>query len=573
MSSKRFLFFGFLAVALASILFTLISFTLAQSEAQKIDAKVLTDLRAKGKATFFVVMKQQADTSAAARILNWNERGESVVNTLKEVANRTQEPILARLSQAGAEAKSFWIVNTIEVTTGDEQLIRELAARPDVDHIKADGQWEIPKPLPGVEEPKVQAVEWGVARVHAPEVWDQFGVRGEGVVVANIDTGVQYNHPALAQQYRGRQSDGTFDHNYNWWDPSHICPPDTPCDNAGHGTHTMGTMVGDDGGSNQIGVAPRAMWIAAKGCESGSCSSFALLSSGQWVLAPTDLNGENPRPDLRPDVVNNSWGDGPSDTFYQMTVQNWVNAGIFPAFANGNGGPNCGTVAVPGAYPESFGVGAISITDNIANFSSRGPAVFFGGIIKPNVSAPGVNVRSSVPGNGYASMSGTSMATPHTAGVVALVWSAVPALLGDISGTFDVLQTTAFFRASTQCGDAGPPNNVYGWGIVDALAAVQQVISGETLQGQLTDASTGDPIASALVQAAGPGTRTVSTDTNGHYRLMLTAGTYTVTASAAGYNSQTIEGVELSEGATTIQDFSMQPATIPEPVKAGARHH
>ncbi len=571
MFSKRLLFFGFVAVVLASILSTLISFTLAQPQAQKIDAKVLTDLRANGKVTFYVVMKEQADTSPAASISNWSERGASVVNMLKEVANRTQQPILARLAQAGAEAKSFWIVNTIQVATSDEQLIRELAARADVDSIKADQQWEIPKPLPGVEEPKVQAVEWGVARVHAPEVWDRFGVRGEGVVVASIDTGVQFNHPALVQQYRGRQSDGTFDHNYNWFDPSHICPAGTPCDNIAHGTHTMGTMVGDDGGANQIGVAPRAVWIAAKGCETGGCSTAALLASGQWVLAPTDLNGENPRPDLRPDVVNNSWGDGRDNPFYQMTVRNWVDAGIFPAFANGNGVPNCGTVAAPGAYPESFGVGAIDINGNIAGFSLRGPAVFFGGIIKPNVSAPGVNVRSSVPTNGYGLMSGTSMATPHLSGVVALVWAASPGLVGDISGTFDVLQMNAFARDSTQCGDAGPPNNVYGWGIVDALPAVQQVISGGILQGQLTDASTGDPIASAVVQANGPSTRTVNTDPNGNYRLMLTAGTYTVTASAVGYDSQTVD-VEISEGNTTTQDFSMQPEMKLEPARSSASH-
>ncbi len=470
---------GFRMLAFVLAVSASLSLTWAQSQPspQNIDAQVFTDLSAKGNVSFFVVMKEQADTSSAAGIADWVTRGERVVNTLQEAANRTQKPILARLSERGAAVKSFWIVNTVLVTTNDERLIRELAARADVDSIKADGEWQIPTPMQATEEPKIQNVEWGVARVNAPDVWKQYGVRGEGIIVATIDTGVQYNHPALVGQYRGLQKDGSFDHNYNWFDPSHICPPGTPCDNVGHGTHTMGTIIGDDGGANQIGVAPGAQWIAAKGCESGSCSFAALMASGQWMLAPTDLNDENPNPDLRPNIVSNSWGDGTSDTFYQKTVQSWRDAGIFPVFANGNPGPTCGQASVPGVYPESLGVGAVDINDNIANFSGRGPANFFGGEIKPNVSAPGVNVRSSIPTNGYGLMSGTSMATPHVAGVVALLWSAIPDLVGDISTTFDLVELTAFFRSSTQCGDAGPPNNVYGWGIVDALAAVEQGLS------------------------------------------------------------------------------------------------
>ena len=124
-----------------------------------------------------------------------------------------------------------------------------------------------------------------------------------------------------------------------------------PCDDDGHGTHTMGTMVGDDGdpGTNQVGVAPHARWIAAKGCEDLGCSDFALLSSGQWILAPTDLNGQNPRPDLAPNIVNNSWGDGPGNPFYQAIVDAWNAAGIFPAFSIGNAGEfGCATAGSPG---------------------------------------------------------------------------------------------------------------------------------------------------------------------------------------------------------------------------------
>jgi len=333
------------------------------------------------------------------------------------------------------------------------------------------------------------------SRVHAPDVWTQFGARGQGIVVASIDTGVQFNHPALVMQYRGRKADGTFDHNYNWYDPSRVCgnPSLAPCDNNGHGTHTMGTAVGGDGGTNQIGVAPGARWITAKGCEGVALAHRApccLLANG--VLAPTDLNGQNPRPDLRPNIVNNSWGgDSGTDPFYRTTIQAWVNAGIFPAFAIGNSGPACNSAEAPGVFPETFGVGAVDIFDNIASFSGRGPANGFGGIVKPNISAPGVSVRSSVPTNGYASFSGTSMATPHVAGMVALLWSANPALIGNIAATEDLLQRTADFRSSTQCGTAGPPNNVYGWGIVNALTAVQNSLPTRTLTVASSNPSSG----------------------------------------------------------------------------------
>jgi len=551
-------------VMFALLVFASLKFALAQAQPPpaNIDASVLATLRAEGTVTFFVVLKEQADTSPAVAVANRAARGQYVFDTLTGVAARSQRPILARLAEVGAEATSFWIVNTIKVTTSDEQLITELAARPDVADIKADEEWRIPEPSVGVDELTVLAVEWGVARVRAPDVWDRFGVRGENIVVANIDTGVRFDHTALVNQYRGRQPDGSFDHNYNWVDPSRICgnPSLAPCDNNNHGTHTMGTMVGDDGGANQIGVAPRAKWIAAKGCESGSCSTAALLASGQWVLAPTDLNGQNPRPDLRPHVVNNSWGsNNTSNTFYQATVQAWRAAGIFPAFASGNPGSACGAAGTPGAYPESFGVGATDINDNIAGFSGRGPAVAFGGIVKPNVSAPGVNVRSSTATTttSFANFNGTSMATPHVAGAVALLWSANPSLIGDIERTSDLLQTTARHRPSTQCGAEGPPNNVYGWGIIDVLAAVEQSVAGGNLRGTVTDAGSGAPLAGAYLWA---NQFAVQAGDDGVYQFSnIPAGTYTVWAWASGH-ATVVTSAEVAVGQTTTLDVALSPS-------------
>lgn len=451
---------------------------------RKIEPKVWADLKTNGKATFFVLLKEQADARAAQGISDWKARGEYVVNMLKSVATRTQKPLIDTLvKKADAEIQAFWVTNIIQVTTGDPRLIQELAARTDVAALAADEPAEIPEPMVEGEDPTPQAIPWNVHQVRADDVWTQFNVRGEGIVVANIDTGVQYDHPALATKYRGRNKDGSYDHNYNWFNPAGGCPdPSTPCGNPAHGTPTMGSMVGDDGDVNQIGVAPDARWIAAKGCAGASCPTAALLRSGQWMLAPTDSNGENPRPEMRPHIINNSWGGG-TGTFYQAMVQNWRNAGIFPVFASGNPGSACGRASAPAIYPESLAVGATSQTENIASFSGRGPAPpAFGSIIKPDVAAPGSGVRSSVTGSRYGNMSGTSMAAPHAVGVIALLWSANRDLVGDVDTTFDVIQSSARFRSSAQCGSEGPPDNVYGWGIIDALAAVQQVTLTESNQ-------------------------------------------------------------------------------------------
>jgi hypothetical protein len=525
----------------------------------KVAQKVTNQVNANGQATFWVILKEKADLSKVSKIGNWNERGRLVVEALQQTAEESQAGLRGFLKKAGAQYEPFWIMNTIKVTAG-QGVLNNLANDPAVEQILPDRTYEVPKPIAGSDEPKVDTVEWNINDIGAPNVWSSYTDRGEGIVVANIDTGVQFDHPAVVQQYRGNLGGGNFDHNYNWFDPSHVCSNPAPCDNVDHGTHTMGTMVGDDGdpGANQIGVAPHAKWIAAKGCESNSCSLDALLASGQWVMAPTDLNGNNPRPDLRPNIVNNSWGDGPSDPFYQGTVQSWVAAGIFPAFANGNAGPSCGTVGVPGAYPESYGVGAYDIGHNIAFFSSRGPSAF-GNIIKPNVSAPGVNVRSSIPGNTYANFSGTSMATPHLAATVALIWSAAPSIIGDIGATRALLDTTADNMSDLSCGGTDGNNNVWGEGRLNAFAAVTAAPRGPTgtLDGTVSAAGGGGPIAGATVHAVGPADRTVVTDATGHYSMLLPVGNYDVTASAFGYASQTANNVPVNDGATTTHDFSL----------------
>jgi subtilisin family serine protease len=525
----------------------------AGDAAPRIEQQVREQIAKKGSTSFWVVLDSDADLSAAAGLKHKADKGRFVLTTQTRHAKKTQAGLRTLLDRHGAEYRSYWIDNSLFVT-GDARLLAAIAARPEVEAIEADEALNLPTPLPGEDEPSINAIEWNISRINAPQVWGT-GIRGEGIVVANIDTGVQYDHPAVANQYRGRNAGGTYDHNYNWHDPAAICAGATPCDNNGHGTHTMGTMLGDDGAGNQIGVAPGAKWIAAKGCESSSCSRTSLLSSGQWMVAPTDLAGQNPRPDLAPDVVNNSWGGSGLDTWYAQTVQSWIAAGIFPAFSNGNSGPSCNTSGSPGTYAISYSAGAFDINNAIASFSSRGPGE--NGDIKPNIAAPGVNVRSSVATNTYASYSGTSMASPHLAATVALMWSASPAIQGDITATRQILDDTAIDTNDTTCGGTADDNNVFGEGRLDAYAAVLATPRGAlgALNGTVT--SGGAPVAGATVSVTGPMSRSTTTDANGFYsfdRLMI--GSYTVSVSKFGYQTAT-GSATIVENQTSTVDFSL----------------
>ncbi|MFF3322379.1 S8 family serine peptidase [Streptomyces sp. NPDC002889] len=524
------------------------------------ERKIEPELRAQlddGKAAFWVYLDSAADLDAAGRQKSRAGKAEAVYRAKTEHAARTQSELIKALDGVKAEYTSYWIVNAVRVV-GTEKLAGSLAQRPEVARIDADDKVSIPKPAAGDREAAADAVEWNIDRIKAPQVWEQLGVRGEGIVVANIDSGVDHQHPAVRQQYRGLGAGGAYDHNYNWFDPGGICASAAPCDNNDHGTHTMGTMVGDDGGANKIGVAPGAKWIAAKGCETSSCSEASLLASGQWIVAPTDLGGQNPRPDLAPHIVNNSWGSSVHDDWYQQIVDAWRAAGIFPAFSNGNSGPACATSGSPGDYAASYSSGAFDINNAIASFSSRGAGP--GGTVKPNIAAPGVNVRSSVRNGGYGSFSGTSMASPHTAATVALMWSAAPALEGDVAQTEALLDGTAVDTDNTSCGGTAADNNVFGEGRLDALAAVRAAPRGAVGALAGTVSSGGAPVAGAKVTADGPTDRTTTTATDGSYSFpALSVGDYTLTAGKFGYGQESAN-VAVTDGTTVTSHFTLTQA-------------
>jgi serine protease AprX len=462
--------------------------TAAGSSSAKVDARVLRDTAGGSQASFVIHLEDQADLSAAYAIRDHYARGRYVHRILREHATRTQGPIRAVLESRNASYKSFWVANVI-VATGDWPLVEALAARPDVKAIESNSgaRWI------EAEGPRVaaspDAVEPGVAMVHAPEVW-ALGYTGQGIVVANQDTGMRWTHNALKPHYRGWNS-SSADHNYNWWDAIHSgggsCGPNRqePCDDNGHGSHTTGTSIGDDDAGNQIGVAPGAKWIGCRNMDQGSGTPATYTECFQFFIAPTDLNGQNPNPALRPHVINNSWECPPSEGCAHDTlrtiVENAQAAGIFVGAAANATGPSCSTISDPPAiYDAAFTTGALYNANALAPFSGRGPVTIDGsGRIKPDIVAPGVGVRSAVNSadSAYSLFSGTSMAGPHVVGVVALIWSARPGLVRNIAATKQLLGVTAnpnlIVANGAQCGGIDHvPNNHFGWGLVDALAAV-----------------------------------------------------------------------------------------------------
>ncbi|MGH7326684.1 MAG: S8 family serine peptidase, partial [Candidatus Rokuibacteriota bacterium] len=382
----------------------------------------------------------------------------------RDVANQHQGSIRALLVREQSlgnvqRAVPFWVINGLAVTA-TERVIRGLAARSDVWEVRPDRAIRAPRPIrpaatPG---PSPFVSEWNIAQIRAPEVWAlDPSYTGVGSVVGSFDTGVDLTHPDLQPRYRGN-------HSISWFDPygEHA----SPFDLNGHGTHTTGTAVGGDASGSNIGVAPGAQWIAAKAWnDSGIGLTSAFHQIFEWFLAP---GGD---PANAPDVVNSSWGFAEAGciTEFQADVQALRAAGIFPAFAAGNDGPDDGSVRSPGAEPESFATGATDFFDDIAFFSARGPSPC-GGTVKPDLSAPGVSIVSAIPGGEYLPADGTSMAAPHVSGAVAVLRSLNPAL------TVDELETVLLLGA-VDLGIAGPDDS-FGAGRLDLFRSAQIVLGG-----------------------------------------------------------------------------------------------
>lgn len=431
----------------------------------------------------FVILKDQADVSRAEAIPDRAQRMKTVYDTLVAHADRTQAPLRKTLSDLGIPYKPYYLVNAIEVHGGLPTRLM-LEARPDVARVLESPHLR-PVPVPAAEpshESPPFIAQWNLTSIGAERVWSEFRVNGTGIVIGQSDSGVDGTHVVLRNAYRGR---GGHD-DYNWFDP--WFGTQTPTDIGGHGTHTLGSILGRaDGRNAPTGVAPGAEWFGCVNLARNLASPALYLDCMQFMLAPWPRNGDalkDGNPALGAHVINNSWGcppvEGCDPEALRPAVAALRSAGIFVVASAGNDGPACSTVQDPIAlYDESFTVGAVDSAGKVTSFSSRGPVTVDGsGRTKPDILAPGANVLSAWPGGGYISESGTSMAGPHIVGVVALMWSAQPKLVGNIDATERILRETATPLSGNlpvACGGLGA--NVTGAGIVNAYAAVRAALS------------------------------------------------------------------------------------------------
>jgi len=463
--------------------------------AGEIHPRVRADAWANGSVDAVIVFADQGrPTLPLAAGGNYHAQRRALVAALRARAEYAQRGVREWLDTHGIAHRDFWIANLMQALIPAASL-DELGARGEIARI--DPNPVIALRLPSAPSPAAPtltaSIAWGVGKIEAPQVWAA-GFTGQGVVIGGEDTGYQWNHPALKGHYRGWNG-ASADHNFNWHDAIHDatgnpCNNDSPfpCDDDGHGTHTAGTFAGDDGEGNQIGVAPGARWIGCRNMDQGDGTPARYIECMQWFLAPTDLAGNNANPDLAPDAISNSWSCPASEgctlgSELKTAVDNLVAAGIFYVAAAQNSGSACMTILDPPAiYDASFVVGATDSSEALADFSSRGP-VSGSGLFRPDLSAPGVNVRSSYPPNTYVSFNGTSMATQHVVGAAALLMSAFPALKGHPDKIGAILRRTAVrdvTDATLQSCGGTPittwPNYMVGYGRLDVWNAYRDII-------------------------------------------------------------------------------------------------
>jgi subtilisin family serine protease len=434
---------------------------------------------------------------------NWDktQKGSYIFNALQENTRISQNEVQKWFNNKGIPFKSNVLINAILVSLDKEQ-INLVVRRPEVAYLYDNPEIFVNPELRTTENNSLRsASEWGLDKIKAPAVW-AMGITGKGIVISGQDTGYDWTHPDLISSYRGYSKEITR-HDYQWFDAIDKASPlnkdslnpcgyniKIPCDDDVHGTHTMGTMIGKDSSGTSIGVAPGARWIGARNMERGYGNPFSYLACFDWFLAPRDLAGKNPKPSLAPHVINNSWSCPTMEgclnnhiDLFEKAISLLRKAGIMVVVSAGNDGGSCETMnEIPVTVSGAFSIGATRSNDSIASFSSRGPALILGKKqIKPDVSAPGVSVKSAFPGRKYGSLSGTSMAGPHVAGLAALLFSANPSLIGQVDKVEQIIRETSLPLYSSQvCSNISGgsyPNPVYGYGRVDALAAVKKALS------------------------------------------------------------------------------------------------
>jgi hypothetical protein len=455
-------------IAAAIGLVCLAGLALAFPGTQVVQPELLTGFASSRTQSITVILKKDVMSvyeQIEANGKQYTVRGQKMTDIREALIShnaQTQKALRQLLDSKSISYKTFWISNRMIIKEATLELVNELKSYPDVAQIRK----EVVAQLHPVESKpaKHQESPYGIGLVGAPDVWAA-GNTGEGVIVSTIDTGVRGSHSILAANFRGE---------FGWFDPSY--GSQTPNDEQGHGSHTMGTIAGQNG----YGVAPGAKWQACMGCIPSGCYEEDLFACAEFTTCPHDPNGNNADCTKAPHLTSNSWGGGGGDSWFDEVIHNWHVAGIIPVFSAGNNGGSCNTLGSPGDR-NVIGVAASDVNDEIAYFSSRGPGQWW---FKPDIAAPGLDVLSAWydGDNSFNTISGTSMACPHVSGGVALLLAAKPELIGDYDGVKEALFASTVKQGLTgsgqNCGgisDSVVPNHVFGNGRLDVLAATQSL--------------------------------------------------------------------------------------------------
>ncbi len=441
-----------------------------------------------------VYLKAQPDFRGLQMVVDRPAKMKMMYSSLVKITQQTQNPLWRILKQRGYSYQSFYINNSLLIRNADAALATELQKNPSVKKVSYNTSFrtKLVNARNSIRGHETTKIEPGLAMINADKVW-ALNISGQGIVVGGLDSGVQWDHPALIRQYRG--NDGrSVNHDFSWHDAilkqtnktmASKCGYNlkAPCDDTGHGTHTLGTVLGNDGVTSVIGVAPSARWMACRNMDNGIGTVATYTDCFEFFFAPYKY-GSDPqkdgRPEFSPHILNNSWGcdkiEGCQGDEFSDILKVYHQAGTMMVVSAGNSGL-CGTISSPPANDSAhtLSVGSVDRRKSASVFSSRGPSTLDGGI-GPDLVAPGEFIRSASHGGGYREQSGTSMATPHVAGAIALLWSANKSLIGRVDETTAILiRSAAPLKSDETCGGVlgtQVPNNTFGYGLLDVFAAV-----------------------------------------------------------------------------------------------------
>ena len=463
------------------IFFSSVLLTNVNAVSDKTSKEVKSRMLTNEKIPIIVMLKDKSSFQTLSK--------ENGISVSKDISENSQHNIAFLLNDEkkrdkADEIKQFWIVNAIAVNATPE-LIEQLSTRDDVKSIEIDSQMHmIEEYSTHVSQGQIDRATSEIKRINATKAWE-LGMDGTGINVSVIDTGIYATHPDIS----GRV--------IKWIDyinSSQILP----YDDNGHGTHVAGTVGGNGAGGMTTGVAPNVSLFVAKVLNyHGDGDSSDVISAIEWSV----LN--------KADIISLSLGGG-RDLVMKETINNAISAGVTVIAAAGNSGPGAGTISYPAGEKNVIAVGAVDSLDNIRSFSSRGPITVDGEeLIKPDVSAPGVCINSLSNSEGYAyCWSGTSMATPHVSGTVALILQAARKNGSNLSPAQikNILET-----AIIDLGITGK-DKTFGAGRINVFAAIApSIIANPTgYQGSLAAKNGSRIVINASIHDAIAGVRNAS---------------------------------------------------------------